>query len=163
MSLPAGSRSPAEVSYLDAGNEIGMSRFYGLTLTAANFDARTALWATLLAALDAVTLGARLKDRYNDETTYLVAKPTNGAARELKLLVQLRNAVTGRRFTLTIPTLDPTLPVYVDNISARDAVEMTTPAGITDLIAAIEAFVVDPLAEANAVNVIGLKVVGRNI
>lgn len=163
MSLPAGSRSPAEISYLDAGNEVGTARFFGLTLTAANFDARTALWAALLAAIDAITLGARLKDRYNDETSYLVAKPTNGAMRETKLLVQLRNTTTGRRFTFTVPTLDSTIPDYVDNVSARDAVIMTTPSTIVDFIEAVEAFVVDPLAEANAVAVIGLKAVGRNI
>lgn len=162
MSLPAGSYSPASASYLDAGNEIGVMRIYGLTLTAANFDAQTALWAALLSAVDAITLGARLKDQYNDETLYLVAKPTNGAARELKLLVQMRNAVTGRRFTFTIPTLDGTIPSYIDNVSARDAVELTTPASIVTLVGAIEDFVVDPTSEGDAVSVIGIKVVGRN-
>lgn len=163
MSLPAGSRSPATISYLDAGNEIGVAKFHGKTITAANHDAQVALWSTLLSATDAITLGARLKDTYNDETTYLVSKPTNGAAREYKLLVQMRNSVTGRRWTFTVPTLDPTVPSFIDNISARDAIELTTPQAIADFITAVEAFVVDPLAEANAVAVIGLKAVGRNI
>jgi len=162
MSLPAGSRSPAEVSYLDAGNEIGNTRFYGLTLTAGNFAAQAAKWATLLAAMDAVALGVRVRDQYNDETTYVGAQPTNGAARETKLLVQLINDVTGRKFGFSIPTLDPTIPDYVVNVSAKDAVVVTSPTEITDLITAIEDFCVDPLGEANAVSVIGLKVVGRN-
>jgi len=162
MSLPAGSRSPAVVSYMDAGREIGTARFYGLTLTAANYDAQIALWATLLTKMDAITLGARTKDHYNDETTYSVAKPTNGAARETKLLVQMVNDVTGQRFTFTIPTLDPTKVTYIDNESAKDAIILTAPVEVTDLITAIEAFVVDPRGEANAVSVIGLKAVGRN-
>jgi hypothetical protein len=162
MALPAGSRSPADVSYLDAGNEIGTTRFYGLTLTAANFDAQAALWATLLSAMDAVTLGVRVRDQYNDETTYVGAQPVNGAAREIKLLVQLINDVTGRKFGFSIPTLDPTVPDYVINVNAKDAIQVDAPAAIAALVTAIEAFCVDPLAEANAVSVIGLKVVGRN-
>lgn len=162
MALPAGSRSPASVSYLDAGNEIGIAKFYGKTITAANHDAQAALWATLLTKMDAVTLGVRNRDQYNDETTYVAAQPTNGAARELKLLVQLMNAVTGRKFNFTIPTLDPTLPDYVINVNARDAIQTDSPTEISELITAIEAFVVDPLAEGNAVSVVGLKVVGRN-
>lgn len=162
MSLPAGSRSPFEISYLDAGNEIGICKAYGKTLSAANFEAQTALFATLLTTMDAITLGARQKDRYNDETTYTVAQPSNGAARELKLLVQMRNTVSGRRFTFTVPTLDPTVPSYIQNISAKDAVALDTPAGITAFIDAVEAFVVDPYSEADACAVIGLKVVGRN-
>jgi len=162
MSLPAGSHSPAEVSYLDAGNEVGTVRFFGKTITAANHDAQVALWATLLTKMDGIALGARLKDRYNDETTYTVAQPSNGAAREFKLLVQMRNSVTGRRFTFTIPTLNPALVEYVQNISAKDAVLIDSPQAIADFVTAAEAFVVDPLGEANAVTVIGLKAVGRN-
>lgn len=162
MSLPAGSRSPWEVGYLDAGNEVGRAQGYGKTLTAANFDAQTALYATLLSTMDAITLGARQRDRYNDETTYTVSKPTNGAAREYKLLVQMRNTVTGRRFTFTVPTLDPTIPSFIDNISAKDAIELTTPLSISNFIDAVEAFVVDPYSEADACAVIGLKAVGRN-
>jgi len=163
MPLPAGAYQPFEVSYIDAGGETGRMQGYAKLISAANFDAQESLWAALLAAVDAVTLGARQKDRYNDESIYSVARPTNGAARELKLLVQMVDDVTGQRFNFTIPTLDPTIPSYVQNISARDAVVTTTPSTITDLITAVEAFVVNPRAPGNAVTVIGLKVVGRNV
>jgi len=162
LSLPAGSYQPAEISYLDAGNEIGSTRFFGVILSAANIVAKTALWATLLSATDAITLGARKKDVYNDETLYNVAQPTNGAARETKLLVQFADVTTGEKMTTTIPTVDPTLPEYVINVNAKDVVLLDSPTEIVDWIAAFEAFAVNPRT-GNAVTVAGLQVVGRNI
>jgi len=162
MGLPAGSYQPAEISYLDAGNEIGTCRFFGTILTAGNIVAKTALWATLLTATDAITLGTRKKDVYNDESLYTVVQPTNGAARETKLLVQFQDVTTGEQLSTSIPTLDPTVPSYVINKNARDVVELDTPTEIADFIDAFEAFAVNPRT-GNAVSVIGLQVVGRNI
>jgi len=161
MSLPAGGYQPAEISYLDAGNEIGSARFYGAILTAGNFVAQTGLWATLLTATDAITLGARKKDVYNDESLYNVDQPENGAAREFKLLVQFVDGTTGERMTTSIPTLDPTIPSYVLNINAKDVVRVDEPASIADWIEAFEAFAKNPRT-GNAVEVIGLKAVGRS-
>jgi hypothetical protein len=162
MSLPAGAYQPFEIQYLDAGGEIGRCQYYGKVFNAANFDAQETLWATFLTKTDVLALGARQKDRYNDESIYSVARPNNGAARELKLLVYMQNDVTGRKFHFTVPTLDPTIPDYIDNISALDAVSVTSPAAITEFITAVEAFVRDPNSSDDACSVIGLKVVGRN-
>lgn len=162
MALPAGGYQPAEISYLDAGNEIGVAKFYGSSLSAANFDAKTALWATLLTATDAITLGARKKDVYNDESLYNVSQPTNGAARETKLLVQFADSVNGQVMTTTIPTLDPTLPDYVVNVNAKDVVLLDSPAEIVAFIDAFEAFAVNPRT-GNSTVVRGLQVVGRNV
>jgi hypothetical protein len=161
MGLPAGSYQPAEISYLDAGNEIGTSRFFGSILNAGNIVAKVALWATLLTATDAIALGARKKDQYNDESLYAVDQPENGAAREFKLLVQYADGTTGERMTTTIPTLDPTVPSYVLNINARDVIRVDEPTAITDWITAFEAFAVNPRT-GNAVEVVGLKAVGRS-
>lgn len=162
MPLPAGGYQPAEISYLDAGNEIGVSKFYGPSLNAGNFVAATGLWAALLTATDAITLGARKKDVYNDESIYNVAQPTNGAARETKLLVQFQDSVNGQVMTTTIPTLDPTLPDYVVNVNAKDVVVLTSPTEIVDFISAFEDFAVNPRT-GNSVVVRGLQVVGRNV
>lgn len=162
MALPEGGYQPFEISYLDAGNEIGRMQGYGSSLTAANFDAKVALWATLLTKTDAITLGARKKDVYNDESLYNVAQPTNGAARETKLLVQYADAVNGQPLSLTIPTLDPTLPSYVVNVNAKDVVMLDAPTEIAEWITAFEAFAVNPRT-GNAVVVKGLQVVGRNV
>lgn len=161
MSLPPGTYQPATVSFLDAGNEIGTMSFYGSILTAGNIVSKTVSFAALVAAIEAITLGAKTRARYASDTTYNAAQPTNGAARELKLLVQYRDSVTGAQFTTSIPTLDPTLPAYVLNVNARDVIELDTPTEITDFITAFEAFAVNPLT-GNLVTVYGLKVVGRN-
>jgi len=160
MSLPAGSYQPGIVSYMDAGNEIGTMKAYGAIISAANFTAKVALWATLLTALDAITLGVRTKDVYNDESLYTVDQPTNGAAREIRLLIQYHDVITGERYTTSVPTLDPAIPDYIQNINAKDAVSVTSPTEITDLIAAFEAWAVAPRTNNN-VEVIGLQVVGR--
>jgi len=160
MALPPGGYQPATISYLDAGNEVGRMAFYGAPLSAANFVAKTALWATLLSAADALALGNRQKDVYNDESVYDVSQPTNGAAREVKLLVQYKDATNGQKMTMTLPTLDPTLPEYVINVNAKDVIVLTSPVAITDFITAFEAFAVNPRT-GNAVAVTGLKVIGR--
>jgi len=162
MSLPDGSYQPFSISLRDAGNEIGTMRGYGTPLTAANFDAQVTAFGNLVTAVEAVVLGGTVKTEYAHTGLFDPALPTNGAARETKLLVQYKDGTNGQRFTLTIPSIDPTIPVYIDNVSAQDAISMTTPAGITGLIDAIEAFVKPPVNPTHAVVVIGLKVVGRN-
>lgn len=164
MALPAGSYSPFGVAYLDAGNEIGRMQGYGEELTAENFDDQADLFATFLTACDGITLGARQSDHYNDETLYVVSQPTNGANRETKLLVQMQNTISGRKFTFSVPTLDPDPAnvLYVVNANAKDVVRLDAPAGIVTFIGATNAFVRDPNQSGSACAVIGLRVVGRN-
>lgn len=161
MSLPAGTRNPATISYRDAGNEIGTFRCYGADITAENRDAQETLFTALVNAADAITLGNRTKTSYISVTTVATTQPTNGAARELKLLVQYQNTTNGARYTCALPTLDPTIPAYVQNINARDVVRLDSPSAITTFITAFNAFAVDPVNNTDAVAVIGLKVVGR--
>lgn len=161
MSLPAGTYGLAEFAYLDAGNEIGRGKCYGEILSAGNFVAQQGKWNTLLAAMDAVALGERVSDRYGNDRTFVAVQPTNGAAREIKLLIQLQDSVNGQRGTMTVPTLNPALPDYVQNTNAKDVVQVDTPTEIATLVAAVEAFCINP-ASGNAYNVVGLKVVGRN-
>lgn len=159
--LPPGTYQPASISLLDAGNEIGTMSFYGRLVTAANIVAQTSLFLTLVSAVEAITLGAKIKTRYQAETGFNAAQPTNGAAREIKLLVQYRDSVTGAKFTTTVPTLDPALPDYVINVNARDVILVDSPTEIVDFIDAFEASAVNPIT-GNAVTVFGLKVVGRS-
>jgi hypothetical protein len=162
MGFPAGTRNPATISYRDAGNEIGTFRVYGADITPANLATQEALFTALVNAADAITLGARTKTTYISTTTTVNTQPINGAARELKLLVQYQDDVTGARWTTTLPTLDPTIPAYVININAKDVVQVTTPAAIAAFVTAFEDFAVDPIDNTNTVTVVGLKVVGRN-
>jgi len=162
MGLPAGTYQIASASFLDAGGEIGhTTNLYGKVITAANEVAQAAAWADLLGKMDALALGARKSDRYNDKTTYAVARPTNGAAREVALQAIFRDTVNGQVWRgIVVPTLDISQIVYLDNAGAKDAVDTSTPTAVTDLITSLEAFpIVNPYAQANTVVVDGLVVV----
>lgn len=161
--LPAGTRGPASVSYLDAGGERGSAHFWFPVITAANEAAQSTAFGTLLSALDAITLGARVRDQYVDETTYAVARPTNGAARELALKVIFRDATTGQTWDSTIPTLDPSQVTYDPNYGARDVVLLTDGAAVEALVDALNAMPPkNPYAYANNGTVVGAQVIRGN-
>lgn len=163
MSLPSGTYWPAEYLVYDAGNEPGHFRVYGLPLDDPDtIAANDTKWSELKTAMDALQLGAPARASYLGEQIVAWTQPTNGAAREIKLLVQYQDNTTGQKLTCTVPTLDPTIPVYVLNTNAKDVVRVDTPAAITTFITKFQAFVVNPVT-GNPVTVIGLKVVGRNI
>lgn len=159
MSLPNGTYAPATMSFIDAGMESASLSVYGKVLTAANFDAQVGLFGDLKDAVAAIVLGQIWKQQYGNSTQVAKVRPTNGAAREIGLRVKWSDDTTGETYTDIIPTIDPTIPAYDDNADSRDAVLVSTPSTITDLITAWEAFVVNPLHPANAISVIGLSVV----
>jgi len=158
MGLPAGTYQIASASYLDAGDELGNSKVYGKVITAANEVAQAAAWATLLGTMDDLSLGNRKRDTYNDKTTYDVVAPTNGAAREIALRAKFHDTVNGQTWLDTVvPCLDISLISYVPG--GKDVVDQTT-TEVAALITALEAFpVVNPYAQANAVEVLALYVV----
>lgn len=174
MARPLGLYGDWDASFKDAGNESGrmqgVARVVLGTDAASNIETQSDLWDTFMGTVDTLTLGALERRRYINENVVAWVQPTNGAARETKLLVQYRCTATGKNYTLTIPTLDPTLPDYVININARDVILMTAPSEITAFITAFNNFVVAPdipsiagvYADDPACTVIGLKVVGRN-
>lgn len=159
-----------KVSVVDAGGEVSTMTFSSTVITDANIDAQTALFDAFVDSVETLILGNVTKVEWVNTEIFPNIRPTNGAARETKLLVQYQNTQTGKRYAMTIPTLNPVLPVYSDNINAIDVVLTTTPAAITGFIAAFNAFVKDPSVPlalvgdiAPHVTVVGLKVVGRNI
>lgn len=158
--LPAGTRQAGSISYLDAGGESGSVAFWLPVITSANEVAQSAAWATLLGAVDAVTLGARRRDSYVDETTYAAAVPTNGAARELSLQIIARDATTGQTYRYNIPTLDPAAVTYVSNYGAKDVVEIADGALVEALVDALDAMPLkNPYNYANNMAVVGARVV----
>lgn len=175
MSRPIGYYGDWRLSFRDAGNEIGTMQGTATAVdgdnTGSNLGTQQGLWATFYGAVQACALGGIKGREYYVSQELNPALPTNGAAREVKLLIMYECLATGKRYSLTLPTLNPALPVYVDNISVKDAVDMTQPVQITNLISAFEAFVVAPdipsdgdgtYATNPAVQVVGLRVVGRN-
>jgi len=165
MGLAPGTRAKASISFRDAGNEIGRFTCTGPDLAAGTIAANEALWATLVGAANDLTLGAITKQQYSNEVTQATVQPENGAAREIKLLIQYQvssGANTGARWTCTLPTLDATLVSYVINVNAKDVVDPSVGAELLAFIAAFEAFAVDPAHGTGEVTVVGLKVVGRS-
>lgn len=157
---PAGTRQGGSISYLDAGGERGSAHFWLPVITAANEAAQSAAWADVLTACDAITLGARVRDKYVDETTYAAARPTNGAAREIALKVIFRDAVTGQTWDSLIPTLDPSVVTYDPNYGAKDVVIMQDGAAIEALFDALTAMPPkNPWAYANNGTIVGMQVV----
>jgi len=133
--LVAGTKQKGSIGSIDAGGEKSSVSLWLPVITAGNEVAKAALWATLMSAWDALFLGARYRDSYNDLTTYNVARPTNGAAREISLKLILRSSATGQTINYYFPTLDQTLISYVDNYGGKDIVDLTT----TELAAFIDA------------------------
>jgi len=175
MSRPNGFYGDWKLGYLDAGNEIGVMQGTAIAIdgddNSSNLGAQTGLFATFRAAVDALTLGNTKSADYYVSQVLSPAVPTNGAAREFKLLVIYQCTATGKRYTMTVPTLDPSIPLYVQNVSVKDAVRTDSPAAITTFISAFNAFVVAPDIPSDgdgtyevspACTVLGLRVVGRN-
>ncbi len=136
--LPAGTRAKASISYLDAGGERGSFSMFAPVVTAENLDDQATAWGAVLTAADAITLGNRIKDTYVDETVYAVARPTNGAAREIALKVIFRSAGTGQTWESLLPTLDVSQVTYDPNYGAKDVVLLSGTA-VAALVTALNA------------------------
>jgi hypothetical protein len=157
--LPAGTYQPISISEVDAGREKASFHAWGKVLTAANHDAQIALFVTLLAKVQALVLGNRTRAEYGEERLYAWSVPTNGAAREIELQVIYQDDTTGQTFLSRVPTIDPALAHYIDNVGAKDAVLLTEPTQIVDFIAAFEAIAINPEQPSHTIHVTGLKVV----
>jgi len=156
---PAGTYQKGSIGAIDAGGEKASVSFFLPVITAANEVAQAAAWATVLEKWDALFLGARYRDSYNDTTTYAVARPTNGAAREVSLKLIARDATTGQTIDYYCPTLDISLISYDANYGAKDVVDLTT-TEVADFIDALEAMPLkNPFNYSNNMTIVGAQVV----
>jgi len=159
MGYPAGTKQKGSIGAIDAGGEKASVAFFLTLLSAANIVAQTAAWATLMTAWDALFLGARYRDEYADLTEYAVARPTNGAAREISLKLIARDSTTGQTVNYYCPTLDISKISYDPNYGAKDVVDLTT-TELSDFIDALEGVgLKNPYAYGNAMTIVGAQVV----
>jgi len=159
--FPAGTKQKGSIGAIDAGGEKASVSFWLPVITAGNEVAKAALWATLLSAWDVLFLGSRYRDQYNDLTTYAVARPTNGAAREVSLKVIARSAATGQTVDYYCPTVDISLITYDPNYGAKDVVDLTT-TEVAAFIAALNAMpLINPYdpAYTDTMVIVGAQVV----
>lgn len=158
---PAGTSQRGSITAIDAGGEKGSitPAFFLPVITAANEVAQAAAWGTVLTAWDALFLGARSRDEYNDVTTYAVLRPTNGAAREIALKLIARDATTGQTVDYYCPTVDLSLISYDANYGAKDVVDLTT-TEVDAFITALNAMPLkNPFNYANNMTIVGAQVV----
>jgi len=160
MSLyPAGTTQKGSIGAIDAGGEKASVAFWLPVITAGNEVAQAAAWATVLSTWDALFLGARYRDQYNDTTTYAASRPTNGAAREISLKLIARDTTTGQTVNYYCPTLDISLIEYDPNYGAKDVVDLTT-TELAAFIAALEAMPLkNPFNYADNMTIVGAQVV----
>lgn len=135
---PPGTRQKGSISYLDAGGERAAFSAFLPVITAENLDAQATAWAAVLTAADALTLGNRVRDTYVDDTYYVAARPTNGAAREIALKIIFRSAATGQTWSSLLPTLDVSVITYDPNYGAKDVVLLSGTA-VAALVTALNA------------------------
>jgi len=157
--IPAGTSQGAGISGIDAGGEPFSTKIFAAVITAGNAAAQTTAWDAVLAAWDDLFLGARTKDYYVDDTTYAVARPTNGAARELSLKIVARDTTTGQTWDYYFPTVNPALISYIPDYGAKDVVDVST-AEVDAFIDALNALPMkNPYNYANNMVVAGVSVV----
>jgi len=156
---PAGTTQKGSIGALDAGGEKASVAFWLPVITAANEVAQAAAWSDVLDAWDALFLGARYRDVYNDTTTYAVERPENGAAREISLKLITRDAGTGQTIDYYCPTINLALIEYDPNYGAKDVVDLTT-AELAAFIDALEAMPLkNPFNYANNMTIVGAQIV----
>lgn len=159
MGYPAGTKQKGTIGAIDAGGEKASVSFFLTILNAANAAAQDTKWGALMTAWDALFLGARYFDQYLDRTSYAVARPTNGAAREISLKLICRDATTGQTVNYYCPTLDISKIVYVDNYGAKDVVDLTSTEVAAFITALEDLGLKDPYVYTNAMTVVGAQVV----
>lgn len=160
--LPAGTSQGAGISGIDAGGDPFSTKIFAAVITAANAVAQAAAWDVVLGAWAALFLGARTKDYYVDDTTYAVARPTNGAAREIALKIVARDGTTGQTWDYYFPTVNPALISYIADYGARDVVDVTTDE-VAAFISALNALPMkNPYNYANNMTVAGVTVTRGN-
>jgi len=164
--MPAlGSVHKAKINYGDVSQEVSSLEVYVGPITALSIAGFLTQFGTLQTATDAVTLGVRRSQSWTgDYSTISNGWPTDPAAhRENKLLVDYWDTVTEEQFTLTIPTIDFTKLNFIPE--AGDAVYMTGASASTEMAAWTAAFTAigrTPRSDANAIEVLGGRYVGRN-
>lgn len=161
MSLPAGRYTPATTYLLDASGRVGGFTVYSQRLTAANLNLLTNEYGYFKQAIQAVCLGVICETKYTKSEKLAVLRPSNGASVKTGLMVTYRAFINAQKLHVVIPTFNPALPVYVSD--QNDAILMTTPPVIANLVTEWRYMCVPPRTPTSGVEVIGLRVVGRNV
>ena len=147
------------LTYNDFGAESSSVTVFSDAITAANHDAQVAALGSLVTALEGITIGLKVRQEYSnfDQILSSASEASNAfAQRETKWLVRYKRPTGTKVHKMEIPCadlafLDTNNKGYLDLGSTEGAA----------FVSAFEAFATDP--EGNAVEVISVQHVGRNI
>jgi len=146
--------------YRDFSNELSSTRIHIPAITVGTIVALLVEIADYAAAVDALTLGVPSQDTITlDRNTLSADRPTNVfAQRELKWLVHYHSNTLNHKFTLEIPTADPTDRL----IAGTDLMDLTnTEAEAWKTL--FEVLAVAPDDDTDQVTVDYVELVGRNL
>lgn len=164
--MPAiGSRQPTVWTQRDVSGESTTHIVYADEITAVSLPGLLTNLGAYQTALLGITNGVLAKTSWGEETIVSNAKPTNPAVhRESKLLVQYQGLTTQKPYTLTIGCVDFATLVFLPG--AGDAVAFEAANGATAamqaFVAAFETLASAPDNEAEGVEIVGMRFVGRN-
>ncbi len=147
-------------SFRDYSRETSGVTFHIQPITVGTIAGVVSFVGVLRADLEALTLGVVAKERIvMDDTVLSQAAPTDeGAQRELKWLVEYEGVTDHKIYNWEIPTADPALVV-----PGTDIADFTQAAWV-DFITDVEfANVRTPGSDTQAVNILGARLVGRNL
>jgi len=161
--MPAlGNRQPMTITYLDYSGEVKTIRMYSGEITAVSIAGFLADFGDLQTATDAITLGARHKQTWGEESIVTNTRPTDKDAQvETEMLVRAIGDTTEAPFSFRIPTVDYTAFNYASP-PAGDQVIISgagASAATTAWIAAYEAVARPPWSDTETVTVVGMEVV----
>lgn len=146
-------------TFLDYSNEKSVVSMYNGQITAASIAGFLTAFGGMRTALEGITLGVVHQEAWvGDQTLLSNDPPTNVfAQRELKWLVTYRGDTSNKIFNLTIPTADPTGRLVAGTDLANLAnTEMAA------FVTAFEAFAKTPDDDTEGVEVLEIRLIGRN-
>lgn len=145
---------------LDYSDEKSSVNIYNGAITAVSIGGFLTQFGEMRTALEGITLGTMHQEQWIGDVTLLSnARPASPVAqRESKFLVRYHNVVTGKKFTLEIPTADLTGRVVAGTDRA-----LLTETNMAAFVTAFNAFARSPENDTDAVVIDDILVVGRNL
>jgi len=147
-------------SFRDFSRELSNVRMYNGAITAVSIGGFLTAFGGMRTALEAITLGVAAQEQWIGDLTVLsAAAPTNVfAQRELKWLVRYHGNTSNKKFTMEIPTADPTGRL----VTGTDLADLTE-TSMAAFVTAFEAFARTPDDDTETVSVDEVVLVGRNL
>lgn len=149
----------AGVTVLDYSEETSQTNFSIGAITAVSLPGFLTQFGDWKNALGNIILGTISKDRWVGDATDISNTPpaSANAQVELKWLVTYEGATTKKKFRQELPTADPS-----KTVPGTDKADMTD-TDIAAYVTAFEAVAKSPDDDAEAVNVLDMRIVGRNV